>query len=385
MDAILDSRNSWHIDDDTENNDTSEVNTMIDYHGGYSLECNSSSSSWSPDRYGNDNDTDDDFSIQSCSGESCSLPWIMEEITTNLLANNPDFSRLELDDSIEDIVGLIQAIHVNKTVREVEVHIEALEGLSRADQLCLADAICNLPELRSLLVYKNSLFFVEPLLRHRPFLLENLRLCKLDISESSKVDLLVSALESLPSLSSLDVGFDSTNSDGVLAALTKLKPIYVDLECFRIDYKLQEDAITTTVNGDYTLDDRIVVAIAETIGQSHTLKTLSLPPFSCTEQCYETLIDMLERNYTLERIDYWVRVCNLYYPDANETIDHLLHLNESGVRRMVRQDTISSAEVMQLVTDKNEDLDSIYHLFSSDPSLLPTAGHRTALSARSFG
>lgn len=395
MDAILDSRASWPMEEEENTadytDDASERNATDEYHGAYIVSGGSSSSSSSsasssggmlPDRYGNDNDDpdnddnddyndDDNCSLQS----SCVGTWITEEITNNLLANHPDFSRLELDDRIDDITGLAAAIQTNTTVRDVEVHIEALEGLSRREQRKLADAICSLPELRSLLVYKSSLLFLGPLLRHRPFLLENLRLCKLDISDLPHVDLLTSALKTLPSLKSLDLGFDSTDSGGVLAALLQLRSIYVDLEVFRIDYKLQDgdDGTITTPSGDCMLDDRIAMAIAEAVAESQTLRTLSLPPFSCTDKCYESLIHMLDQNFTLERIDYWVRVCNLYYPDANETIDHLLHLNQSGVRRLIRQDTISSSEVLNLAIDKGDDVDTMYHLLSSLPSLLPVA------------
>jgi len=150
----------------------------------------------------------------------------------------------------------------------------------------------------------------------------------------------------------------------------------VYLECFRIDYKLQDNDDTDSADSksDSLLDHRIVVAIAEAVEQSRTLKLLSLPPFSCTELCYEKLINMLQRNTTLERIDYWVRICNLYYPDANEKIDDLLHLNQSGARRLVRQDNVSAREILQFVTDRNrnDDLDSLYHLLLSRPSVLPT-------------
>lgn len=379
MDAILDARSSWDDGMGTVDYERYDSRASLDNN------CVSDDSlrSRSVNRYENDRDdlfdagVDEDYSVHSCkSGASCCNPRFMEEVTANLLTNNPEFSRLELEDSIEDISRLIQAIKANMTVREVEIHIEALEGLSRIDQRYLADAICNLPELRSLLVYKNSLVFVEPLLRHQPFLLEQLRLCKLDISEPSRVKSLVSALRVLPNLTSLDVGFDGTDSDGVLAALVQLRSIYVYLECFRIDYKLQDNDDTDSADSksDSLLDHRIVVAIAEAVEQSRTLKLLSLPPFSCTELCYEKLINMLQRNTTLERIDYWVRICNLYYPDANEKIDDLLHLNQSGARRLVRQDNVSAREILQFVTDRNrnDDLDSLYHLLLSRPSVLPT-------------
>ena len=316
----------------------------------------------------------------------------MEEINTNLMANEPDFTRLELDDGIDDMDSLIVAIRANKTVREVEVHMEALEGLSYRDQARLAQALCRLPELQSLLVYKNSLNFVEPLLAHRPTRLTNLRLFKLDISKTENIHLLVSALEQLSTLKTLDVGFDNTDSNGVLDALSHMKSIYMALECFRIDYKLlpqqYDDTTTDTDNnsnsnsnsnsnnnkyGGYHLDDRIVIAIAEVVQESQTLKAISFPPFSCTEKCYDALIQMLEKNYVLERIDYWIRVCNsLYYPDSNERIDYLLQLNQSGVRRLLQQpDGMTRSQVWQLLDKYRDDLDTVYHLFSSDPSLLP--------------
>lgn len=401
MDAVLDSRSSSIDEDDTEHDNT-RVEDISCSGGSSSSDCSL------PDRYGNNNDSyydsdaeeyapylnygsgdNDNASLHSCSsteeryaihGGSHPSSWIMGESTTNLLrANNPDFARLELDDSIDDIACLCEAIRNNKTVRDVEVHIEALEGLSRADQRQLADAICSLAELRSLLVYKNSILYIEPLQRHNSFLLENLRLRKLDVfSQPTSVQTLATALKGLPSLRSLDVGFDSSNTDKVLDALEHLKPVSLELQCFRVDYKAQEYDDTDTTDGttmDTTsndmLDDRIVMAIAEAVEHSQTLKTLALPTYSCTERCYETLIRMLKHNVTLERIDYWVRVCNLYYPDANETIDHLLHLNQTGARRLVRQKHISSSEVLQLMMDVNkDDVHTAYHLFSSHPSLL---------------
>ena len=403
MDAVLDSRSASIDEDDTEHDDARIED--ISSTGG-----SSSSDRRLPDRYGNNNDSyydseaeddapylnydsdNDNGSLQSCSSteERCAMnsnsgchpsSFFVEESTTNMLqANNPDYSRLELDETIDDISCLCEAIRNNKTIRDVEVHIEALEGLSRADQRQLADAICSLAELRSLLVYKNSALYIDPLQRHGSFLLENLQLRKLDVfSEPTSVYKLATALKGLPSLRSLDVGFDSTDSDEVLDALVHLKSVYVELQCFRIDYKAQEvdddadtnDGSTPNTTSNDMLDDRIVMAIAEAVEQSKTLKTLALPPYSCSERCYETLIHMLKHNVTLERIDYWVRVCNLYYPDANETIDHLLHLNQTGARRLVRQKHISSLEVLQLMIDANkDDVHTAYHLFSSHPSLL---------------
>jgi len=328
-------------------------------------------------------------SDQSCSGYSCSHPWAMEEITTNLKANESDFLRLELDDGIADIDVLLEAIQANHTVQEVEVHIEAFEGLSRSDQSNLAHALCQLPALKSLLVYKNSHVFIEPLLMYRPRLLENLRLCKLDISQPERFHLLVSALEALP-LRALDVGFDNTDFQGVLGALARLKHIYVKLECFRFDYKLAspDDEDDENNNNDsslhphdkpspFMLDDRIVEAIAQAIQSSQTLRTVSFPPFSCTDKCYEALIQMLQTNCILERIDYWVRVGHsLYYPDSNETIDHLLQLNQSGVRRIWKEQEkngVSKEVVVELLDHYRDDLDTTFYLFSSDPSLVPRA------------
>ena len=335
---------------------------------------------------------DDDVSLLSCntteeryaivgsssnySHPSSTTSIILREFAINMLRTyNPEYIRLELDDRIDDVICLSDAIRNNRTVREVEVHIEALEGLSLPEQMQLADAICSLQELRSLLVYKNSALFIEPLLRHSPYLLENLRMYKLDVfSDPLGVNRLVSALKGLPSLSSLDVLFDSTECDDILEALGSLKDVYVKLQSFQVDYKVLEglgaDALET--NGCHKLDDRIVVAIAEAVEQSQTLKKLVLPPYNCTERCYDVLIGMLRNNFTLERIDYWVRVCNLYYPDMNETIDHLLHLNQTGARRLVQQTNISSSEVLQLmIHSSKDDIESAYHLFSSHPSLLP--------------
>lgn len=311
------------------------------------------------DRY----DTDETLSANDLGDEHCAN---LEGLILNLRANSPDFSRLELDDPVEGVSSLVGAIMVNKTVRDVEVHIEALDSLTRQDQCCLADAICRLPELRSLLVYKNSSIFLEPLSRHQPFLLAHLRLRKMDICKPSSVDNLVYALKHFPNLRSLDVGFEARDTDEVVCALNHIKSFFANLVNLRVDYKVLR------ARDQFTLDDRVVSVITQAIQDSLTLKSLSLPPFGCTDQCHTTLIDMLHQNTILDRIDYWVRVCNLYYPDDNASIDHLLHLNRTGVRRLLKkQGGITPDQLMKQLALHGDDLECIYHLFISDPSLLP--------------
>jgi hypothetical protein len=307
----------------------------------------------------------DDFNSEQfcCDSSRCEYLWDGEEINSSLNFDNLGSSRLELDDRIEDIGGIIRAIESNKTVRDVEVHIEALEGLTSGEQRGLANALCGLSELRSLLVYKNSILFAEPLVRNSPIQLETLRLCKLNITESGNVELLVSALGSLPCLKTLDIGLDTTNGSEVLATLSRMAPVFVGLECFRVDYKWEGQ-------DDCNLDDRIVVAIAQAVEHSETLKTLSLPPFSCTENCYKALIHLVQKNRVIHRIEYWIRVCSLHYPDANEAIDHLLHLNRSGVRKLLQQDNITNHDIHALLSSHGDDLHTLYHLFSTNPSLL---------------
>jgi hypothetical protein len=314
------------------------------------------------DRY--DTISEDFNSEQCCGGNSrCGCLWDGEGVDSSLHFDNPGLSRLELDDRIDDVGGIIRAIESNKTARDVEVHIEALEGLSSGEQRGLANALCGLSELRSLLVYKSSILFAEPLARHTPILLETLRLYKLNIAESHNVELLVSAIARLPCLKTLDIGLDTTNGADVLATLSRMAPIFVDLECLRVDYRWEGQ-------DDCKLDDRIVVTIAQAVEHSETLKTLSLPPFSCTENCYNALIHMLQMNRVIHRIEYWIRVCSLHYPDANEAIDHLLHLNRSGVRKLLQQDNITNHDIHALISSRGDDLHTLYHLFSTNPSLL---------------
>ena len=290
-----------------------------DYMIGYSLSTFSgvyqarsfSSSSFDTDSENEEDDDDlpiDRYSCGNIDGELDSVvSWdqksLLESIMNDLTTNSQGFTRLELEDRIEDVVDFTEAIRANETVRDVEIHIECLEGLTRLEQQNLADAICSLPELRSLLVYKNSAIFLQPLYNHRPRLLENLRLCKLDISEEDSIHLLGTTLGGLPNLRSLDIGFDCYDNQRILEALVSIKSVYVNLESFRLDYRVQAN--------DNMLDDRMVLELAGAIQTSSSLKTISLPPYSCSEKCYEALIDMLHKNTVLERIDYWVRICNL--------------------------------------------------------------------------
>lgn len=362
MDSILSSRQSLDVDDDDDSRQLEEEIFTEDAHP---------SSRRSYNRY----DTDEDLYSSDLSyygEEDCCFnnPWALEELTLQLRANSPDFFQLELDDQLtEGIEQLTAAMNANTTVREVEVHIEALEGLSQKDQTVLADALCRLPELRSLLVYKNSATFLAPLARHRPILLSQLRLCKLDIAEPKTMEELNLALQELPNLKFLDVGFEANDSDEVLEAIAQLRYSCGTLESLRMDYKLLQQPMSD----EYTIDDRIVAAIAQVVEQSETLKSLSLPPFGCTDQCHQTMIQMLQRNCVLEQMDYWVRICNLYYPDTNETIDHLLHLNRSGVRRLIKnkQGNIAANELWEQVEAHHSDVEVMYRLFSSDPSLIP--------------
>ncbi|CAB9523765.1 expressed unknown protein [Seminavis robusta] len=319
-----------------------------------------------------DNNEDDDSSFSSCA---------IEEIANKLSSSNSqDFLRLELDDEIGDvnIDSLIMAMESRTVqVREVAVHIDAMENLSQAEQKRLANAICQLSELRSLLVYKNSLLFLEPLLYHQPIQLATLRLCKLDMKESQNADLLVSVLQQMQRLKTLDVTFDNTTSEGVSTALSRMAPIMASLESFRVDYRAPEETCT--------LDNAIVRAIAQVVQHSETLKSLSLPPLSLTEHGHQALIQMLERNCFIERIEIWVRVGqHLYYPDTNEALDRLLKLNRSGVRQLLRQDNnISCSEdILPILTSHQhgDDLDTIFHLFSSKPSLLPLSNYNEAMA-----
>ena len=356
MDSILISRQSL---DDGDNLDLDDGDVTID---------DDSSIRPTSRRSLNRYDTDQDLqSTSSFEQEGCNDEWGMEELVCKLRANSPDFIRLELDDQLEEITGLLDAMTINTSVKIVEVHIEALEGLSKVEQVSLAGAICRLPSLQQLLVYKNSSVFLQPLALHRPGL-NHLRLCKLDVTNTKNAGILNDALKGIPSLRSLDIGFEANDADEVLEALNQLKSHCMTLESFRMDYKLLQQEATEE---DYTLDDRIVVAIAQAVEQSITLKCLSLPPFGCTDGCHQVLIALLQQNCVLEQIDYWVRICSLYYPDANETIDHLLHLNRSGVRKLLKQqEGITASDLQEQVLSHHLDTDIMYYLFSSDPSLL---------------
>lgn len=137
----------------------------------------------------------------------------------------------------------------------------------------------------------------------------------------------------------------------------------MELEGLRLDYKVPDDQL---------LDDNIVSELMSIVQNSSSLKSLSLPPYGLSKSSQDSIISMLKSNIVLEQLEYWFRIGNLYFPDTNEMIDYYLKLNRSGVRELQAHDntTSLSQNFINALISHNEDIDVVYHMFNTNPSII---------------
>lgn len=297
------------------------------------------------------------------SGED-SEAWIVKKLERNA----SELYWLQLTTEITDPQRLIQAMHGNTMVRNVTVYPCALKSLSELDQKLLVDAICQLRNLKNLIVFQDcGSIFVDPLIRYRPPL-TRLTLYKLDFAGELLLSRLAILLLALPALEELSLEkYRGADGSKLLTIFAKILPSLAFLK-----------NLSLTPARGVKMASEGPLALFKALWHNNTVQTLSLQGSedSMDQTCINGLQHALRTNTTLEKItiagfwkneeDFWKR----FSEKSRTQIHYYLKLNKSGIRSLQLDVNADFETLKNVILRHRENLDHIFYLLLNNPSMV---------------
>lgn len=264
---------------------------------------------------------DDEFELYQFSDEDLipeepDFDWIIAA----LIGNRRDYVHLELLlEEVEDLPRLVEAILMNRVVKNVTIYEAFLEALPTDEQKkMLAEAVCNMPNLEQLQVYYHSSFFVEPLQRIHPTHLK--RLCLMFFPNKVEKDTLSLLTKIVQNGEEDENQHANEGGDRQLASLEQLS-----LRC-------------------HLMDDDFLLAIAKGMEQNCTLTTLSF---------WGKNVDVSDEGSR-----------------ASAKIDFYLKLNQAKIRNLHLLANASPSEFLDKIVEEQDSIDHIFYLLVTNPSFV---------------
>ena len=228
----------------------------------------------------------------------------------NTLHDRLDFDCLKLDDAVEDIPGLLNAIRSNqKTVKSVIIQLPFPLDLTEEQRRWLLEEIGDLPELEKLNIECYDLSkralddFVASLQRNLRPPLEEFCVWDLHLEDDvTNLDPLVMALSSLPTLTTVALGVEHNNSnsnndndDAEEARASILCESSLVVLC-------HNPRLTSLRLANLGLDQKRIQLLTEALEMNTgALKSLELHGEKLETESWIAMANGLERNTSLER------------------------------------------------------------------------------------
>ncbi|CAB9523650.1 expressed unknown protein [Seminavis robusta] len=289
-------------------------------------------------------------------------------IIRKLEANATDLYWLQLTTALTDSERLAEAMKGNTSVRNATVYPSAIESLPLTEQMEVVSAICQLKNLKNLIVFQDcGSLFVDPLIRYRPPL-TRLTLYKLDVSGSNLFSKLVMLLIGLKGLEELSLEkYKGDNGCRLLKAVAKVLP---NMKCLKSLTLTPARGVKLTTEGPYTL--------FRALWQNRTIQTLSLQGSAdgIDQTCIAELANCLRANKTLEEVKltgfwknedaFWKR----FTPKSTKRINYFLGLNKAGIRHLQLDVNTDFHTLKSVIISQADNLDHVFYLLQQNPSIV---------------
>jgi len=289
------------------------------------------------------------------------------QIVKQLRKNARSLYWLQLTTPIQDVNRLAMAMVGNTSVRNVTIYPSAMQPLKCSQQMQLIESICQLPSLTNLIVFQDGgNLFLDPLNRYRPPL-TRLTLYKLDLDKSNIVRL-TSLLKGLATLEELSLEkYHGSEGDKLLSVMAKVVPSLPSLAKLTLT---PARSVQRSSKGSWDL--------FRALKQNTSITTLSLQGGEdCMDQaCIDQLAETLTVNATLHTVKlsgfwrsrdaFWKR----FDTKSQERINYFLKLNQSGVRKLQLDTSVSLERLRDVLISNKDHLDHVFYLLHNHPSMV---------------
>jgi hypothetical protein len=254
-------------------------------------------------------------------------------------------------------------------IRNVTVYSCALQSLGSEEKTGLVDAICQLPNLKTLIVFQDcGSLFLDPLIRYSPSL-TRLTLYKLDFVGENILHKLIMLVAGQPMLEELSLEKYSAKDTAKL--LRALSGVVLNTTSLKTLCLTPARKVKVCAEG--------LLALIKAFKKNNTVKSLGLQGSEegIDLKCVQVLASILEDNNTTlgdvkltgfwrSEEDFWKRFPN----KLTDQVHFYLNLNKSGVRTLQLDVNANLATLKNALTKNRDNLDVIFFLLLNNPVLV---------------